>query len=104
MNNGDILSMLKTLSSADISDALDRLGLPGQCLGIMPVDRSFRLAGRAWTLRYGVAGLDRGTVGDYIDDIGEDQVVVLDNAGLCDATVWGDLLTSTFSASTAASR
>ena len=39
--------------------------------------------------------VERGTVGDYIDDLGPDDVVVLDNAGRLDATVWGDLLTST---------
>lgn len=85
------------LSCTDVSDAMDRLGIAGQCLGIMPLDRSFRLAGRAWTLRYGPVGLDAGSVGDYIDELGPDQVVVLDNQGRVDATVWGDLLTSTAS-------
>ena len=35
----------------------------------MPLDRAFHLAGRAWTLRYGTVGQDRGTVGDYIDTL-----------------------------------
>ena len=60
----------------------------------MGLDRSFRLVGRAWTLRYGTVGEDPGTVGDYIDDLGLGQVVVLDNQGRRDATVWGDLLTT----------
>jgi 4-hydroxy-4-methyl-2-oxoglutarate aldolase len=76
---------------------MDRVGVPGQCLGIMPLDRSFHFVGRAWTLRYGTVGQDRGTVGDYIDDLGVEDVVVLDNQGRLDATVWGDLLTSTAS-------
>ena len=91
----DIRVSLESLSCTDLSDAMDRLGLVGQCFGIRPLDRSFRLVGRAWTLRYGPVGLDRGTVGDYIDDLGANDVVVLDNAGRLDATVWGDLLTST---------
>ena len=91
------LDALRALSCTDMSDAMDRLGIPGQCLGIMPLARSFRLVGRAWTLRYGTVGQDRGTVGDYIDDIQPDEVVVLDNQGRLDATVWGDLLTSTAS-------
>jgi regulator of RNase E activity RraA len=78
-----------------VSDALDRLGIAGQALGIAPLDRGFRLVGRAWTVRYGPVGLDRGTVGDYIDDLGPGDVVVLDNQGRLDATVWGDLLTTT---------
>lgn len=89
------LAELHRLSCTDVSDAMDRLGISGQCLGIMPLDRSFRLVGRAWTLRYGTVGQDRGTVGDYIDDIGPNEAVVLDNQGRLDATVWGDLLTST---------
>lgn len=94
MNTAGLRAALAGLSCSDISDASDRLGIPCQCLGIMPLDRSFRLVGQAWTLRYGPAGQDPGTVGDYIDDLGEGQVVVLDNAGRLDATVWGDLLTS----------
>ncbi|MEJ0024744.1 MAG: RraA family protein [Rhizomicrobium sp.] len=91
----DIVKRLESLSCTDLSDALDRLGIAGQCVGIMPLDRSFRLAGRAWTLRYGPVGQEPGTVGDYIDDLGPGEIVVLDNQGRPDATVWGDLLTST---------
>lgn len=92
------LAQLAGLATSAVSDALDRLGIAGQCAGIMPLDRSFRLAGRAWTLRYGPVGQDAGTVGDYIDDLGPGQVVVLDNQSRLDATVWGDLLTTTASA------
>lgn len=91
----DLILRLRNLSTSGVSDALDRLGIPVQALGIAPLDRSFRLVGRAWTLRYGPVGQDRGTVGDYIDDLGSDDVVVLDNQGRLDATVWGDLLTVT---------
>lgn len=96
MSNSN-LKRLEQLGTSEVSDALDRLGIAGQCLGINPVDRSFRLAGRAWTLRYGPIGIDGGTVGDYIDDVQDDEVVVLDNSGRLDATVWGDLLTATAS-------
>ena len=95
--SSEILDRLNSLSCTDLSDAMDRLGIPCQCFGIMPLDRGFRLAGQAWTLRYGPVGQDVGSVGDYIDDLGPGQVVVLDNGGRMDATVWGDLLTSTAS-------
>jgi regulator of RNase E activity RraA len=78
-----------------ISDALDRLGIAGQCAAIYPLDRSFRLAGRAFTVRYVPVGTSRGTVGDYVDDLQPGEIPVLDNAGRLDATVWGDLLTVT---------
>jgi regulator of RNase E activity RraA len=38
-------------------------------------------------------GETKGTVGDYIDDIQPGELVVIDNNGVLDATVWGDILT-----------
>ncbi|MET8878441.1 RraA family protein [Nocardia sp. NPDC004278] len=95
MDDEDVVRRLESLSCTDLSDAMDRLGIAGQCAQIMPISRDYRLVGQAWTLRYGPVGQDTGSVGDYIDDLGPGQVVVLDNQGRTDATVWGDLLTST---------
>jgi 4-hydroxy-4-methyl-2-oxoglutarate aldolase len=81
------------LDTATLSDALDRLNLDGQCHRIKPRSPNFRMAGRAWTLLYGPAAKPPGTVGDYIDDIPPGSVIVLDNRGREDATVWGDILT-----------
>jgi 4-hydroxy-4-methyl-2-oxoglutarate aldolase len=84
----------RELPTAAISDALDSLGLAGQCLGILPLDRQIRLVGRAFTVRYRAAGtVTQGTVGDYIDDVKAGEVCVLDNGGRLDCTVWGDILT-----------
>lgn len=87
------LRLLDTVSTSTVSDALDRLGIDGQALGIKPLDRRFRLVGRAFTLKYTPVGATRGTVGDFIDDLGPGDVVVIDNDGRLDATVWGDILT-----------
>jgi regulator of RNase E activity RraA len=85
----------KRLPTAAISDAMDRLGIPGQAFGVAPLDPRFRLAGRAFTIRYRPVGaVEKGNVGDYIDDVSPGDVVVLDNAGRLDATVWGDILTA----------
>jgi 4-hydroxy-4-methyl-2-oxoglutarate aldolase len=81
------------LDTTSLSDALDRLGIAGQCLDIKPLDPRFRLTGRAFTILYGPAGSPPGTVGDYIDDVPVGGVVVLDNGGRENATVWGDILT-----------
>lgn len=95
MSGDSIVEGFRELPTATISDALDRLGIVGQCLGIAPLDPSFRLSGRAFTLRYRPTGLiERGNVGDYIDDVAPGDVVVLDNAGRLDCTVWGDILTA----------
>ena len=69
------------LDTTALSDALDRLGIAGQCLNIKPLDPRFRLTGRAFTILYGPAGTPPGTVGDYIDDVPPGSVVVLDNGG-----------------------
>ena len=81
------------LDTTAISDAMDRLGIAGQCLNIKPLDPKFRLVGRAFTILYGPAGSPPGTVGDYIEDVPVGGVVVLDNGGRENATVWGDILT-----------
>ena len=81
------------LDTTALSDAMDRLGIAGQCLGIKPLAHTFRLAGRAFTLLYGPSAQPSGTVGDYIDDVEPGGVVVLDNGGRENATVWGDILT-----------
>ncbi|MGF6478030.1 4-hydroxy-4-methyl-2-oxoglutarate aldolase [Paraburkholderia sp. JPY419] len=51
------------------------------------------MAGRAFTVLYGPAGSPAGSVGDFIDDVPSGSVIVLDNGGREDATVWGDILT-----------
>jgi regulator of RNase E activity RraA len=81
------------LDTATLSDALDKLGIAGQCHRIQPRSSTFRMTGRAWTLLYGPAGNPPGTVGDYIDDVPPGSVIVLDNGGRENATVWGDILT-----------
>jgi 4-hydroxy-4-methyl-2-oxoglutarate aldolase len=81
------------LDTATLSDALDKLGIAGQCYRIKPRSGAFRMAGRAYTLLYGPASNPPGTVGDYIDDVPPGSVIVLDNGGRDNATVWGDILT-----------
>jgi 4-hydroxy-4-methyl-2-oxoglutarate aldolase len=89
----DLTQRLAALETPGVSDAMDRLGIAGQCLGIMPLDRGFRLAGEAFTVRYVPAYEEGATVGDFVDDLGPGQVAVIDNSGRMDATVWGDLMT-----------
>lgn len=88
------IERFRTLSTATVSDALDRLALPGSAHGLAPLGTGQRMVGRAFTIRYVPVGAEPGTVGDYIDDITPGQVVVLDNGGRTDCTVWGDILTA----------
>jgi regulator of RNase E activity RraA len=89
-----LVDRVARLDTATISDALDKLGIAGQCRGIKPRDHTFRMTGRAYTVSYGpIDAKEPGTVGDYIDDLTPGTVVVLANDGREDATVWGDILT-----------
>lgn len=81
------------LDTATLSDALDKLRIVGQCYRIKPRSRDFQMTGRAYTVLYGPAANPAGTVGDYIDQVKPGEIVVLDNGGRDDATVWGDILT-----------
>lgn len=51
------------------------------------------IVGTAFTVKYVPSGEDTGTVGDYIDEAQPGDVIVLDNEGRTDCTVWGDILT-----------
>ncbi len=90
----ELVRAFSSLETASVSDALDRLRLPGSALGIAPLWPGQRMAGRAFTVRYVPSGAERASVGDYIDEVEAGQVVVLDNAGRLYCTVWGDILTA----------
>jgi 4-hydroxy-4-methyl-2-oxoglutarate aldolase len=82
------------LDCAALSDALDRLGIAGQCYRIAPCDRKFRMAGRAYTVLYRPRGAgEQGHVGEYIDDVPPGSVIVIDNRGREDVGTWGNILT-----------
>jgi regulator of RNase E activity RraA len=93
ITQADWFVQARTLSTAEISDALDALSLPGSALGIRPVAGPAKLFGLAYTVRF--APIDRfapGTVGDFIDKLAPGTVPVLDNGGRLDCTVWGGIL------------
>lgn len=96
MNQEDqeLVSLFAGLDTPGVSDAMDKLGLPGQCLGIRPLD-NYRgtVVGPAFTVKYVPCGQPAGTVGDFIDDVAPGDVVVIDNDGRTDCTVWGDIMT-----------
>ncbi|MBD9596383.1 RraA family protein [Ensifer sp. ENS05] len=96
MNNEDreLVELFKGLDTPGVSDALDKLGLGGQCFGIRPLaDYRGTVIGPAFTVKYVTAANPPGTVGDFIDDVAEGDVVVIDNNGRTDCTVWGDIMT-----------
>ena len=92
------LRRLRTLPTAAISDALDREGMAGAVEGLAPLSDGFRAAGPAFTIRYAPAGATGGTVGDFLDEVPPGAVIVIDNDGRRDVTVWGGIMTEVASA------
>jgi len=89
-----IIERYKNLDTSAVSDALDKLDLDGQCFGIKSQNLNWKICGRAFTVKYGPVDVEKGTVGDFIDDVTQDEVIVIDNQGRLDCTVWGDIMTS----------
>lgn len=82
------------MKTATVSDALDALGLAGGCTGLRPLAPGSRIAGPALTLRYLPTGTSGGTVGEFLHLAKPGDVVVIDNAGRTDCTVWGGILST----------
>lgn len=90
-----LVEAFQALDTASVSDAMDKLGLQAGCHGIKPVVTGVRFAGRAFTVKYRACGVvERGTVGDFLDDVPAGAVIVIDNAGRTDCTIWGDIMTT----------
>lgn len=90
----ELIALFARLDTPCVSDAMDKLGLHGQALGIMPLaDYTKAVIGPAFTVKYVPASVPPGTVGDFIDHVAEGDVVVIDNDGRTDCTVWGDIMT-----------
>ena len=90
----ELIDLFKGLDTPAVSDAMDKLGIPGQCLGIKPLEHyKETVVGPAFTVKYVPCGQPAGTVGDFIDDVDPGDVIVIDNDGRIDCTVWGDIMT-----------
>ncbi len=91
----DVMARFRKLDTTAVSDAVDKLGL-GPCglLGITPVIQGTMICGQAFTVHYTPCGQVAGTVGDFLDDVEEGQVVVIDNSGRTYATIWGDIMSA----------
>lgn len=83
------------LSTASVSDALDSLGLPGSLHGIGALRQGQRAVGPVFTVTYEPVDEAGGTVGDFLDDVPVGAVILIDNEGRTDCTVWGGIMSRT---------
>lgn len=90
-----VVDRLRALPTASVSDALDALKINGQLPGISRRTTGKVIAGEAFTVSYEPTDEDGGTVGDFLDDVAEGQVVVIANEGRAECTTWGGIMSRT---------
>lgn len=97
-----LIACFSDLDTPSVSDAMDKLGIPGQVTGIVPLTicdnktaktKRKVTVGPAFTVRYVSADNPPGNVGDFIEDVAPGDVIVIDNGRRTDCTVWGDIMT-----------
>ena len=90
-----LIDEIRKMDTASMSDAMDKLGIPCGLHGVQAVIPGHKICGEAFTVHYIPCGVEKGNVGDFIDDVEPGQVVVIDNGGRTNCTVWGDIMTFT---------
>ncbi|HJO38558.1 MAG: hypothetical protein QGG24_06935 [Vicinamibacterales bacterium] len=91
------LVRLQALDTCTVSDALDRLGLPGTALGIRQVSAARRIAGRVVPVKLGPAGdapATRHLCSAAIEAATAANVIVVEHRSRDDAAGWGGLLST----------
>ena len=86
--------MLK-LSTPNLSDALDKVGLRGAVSGIRPMYACPRIVGRAVTIRIMAAGMLKSEyhLGVHaIDAASSGDIIIIDNHGDTENNCWGEIL------------
>lgn len=90
-----LVERLAKLDACSVSDALDKLGLPGAVNGLSPLTVRRRVAGRAVTVKLGapMEGLPKRHLGAGAVMISEPgDVIVVEHRGRTDVSGWGGLL------------
>lgn len=84
------------LSTTNVADALDSLGLKGSTYGILPIwEGARKIVGEAVTVKLIAAGTNKSKshIGVLaIDTAKRGDVIVIDNSGRLDTSCWGGIL------------
>jgi len=65
----EIIENLSKIDTCCVSDAMDKLGMECCLFDIKPIVRGKVICGRAFTVHYTSCGVEKGTVGDFLDDV-----------------------------------
>lgn len=86
----------ENLSTTNVSDALDAIGIKGATFGIRPLSPEWSKAvGRAVTVKMTAAGPVKGKhhLGVKAIDVAEEgDIIIIDNGGRLDVSCWGGIL------------
>jgi len=86
---------LQKLATSNLSDSLDKLGLTGAVIGIVPQWGKTKIIGRAVTIRMIASGAVQSTTHlgvDAIEYSSKGDVIVIDNRGDLNNNCWGEIL------------
>ncbi len=93
MGKMNLINLLKSYSIETLSDAMDMLHIDGVITGFMPISKQKKAVGKAYTIKFCRDVPEKCVAADYIDDVGSENVIVIDNNDISECTVWGDILT-----------
>lgn len=97
MLSPSLLERLGRLDTTTVSDALDFLGLPGATVGLLPLWRCPKIAGRASTVQLGRKTGTAPTahlISPVIAGIETDERVLVIAGGVGGVSCWGDILSN----------
>ena len=86
---------LLKLSTTNLSDAMDKIGIQGAVIGIRPMYNCPRIVGRAVTIKITAAGMLKSEhhLGVHaIDAASPGDIIVIDNHGDIKNNCWGEIL------------
>lgn len=86
---------LMKVSTTNISDALDKIGVRGAVIGIRPLFGKPKVVGQAITIKITAAGVEKSKAHlgvEAIDMAEKGDVIVIDNHGDTHNNCWGEIL------------
>ena len=86
---------LRKVSTTNLSDALDKVGLRGAVIGILPLFGKPKVVGRAVTIKITAAGVEKSKSHLGVEAIAsahKGDVIVIDNRGDVHNNCWGEIL------------
>lgn len=95
MSVHEIVARLKALDACAVSDALDKLGLPGAVIGIAALTGPVRIAGRVVTVKLGapLPNLPKRHLGaGAVMAAQAGDIIAVEHRGRLDVSGWGGLL------------